>query len=525
MIKSLKIDKFRLFENQEFHFGKRITAISGQNAVGKSTLLGLIGNIIELKESNIFGKQFRTDFSEIFKASPEFDKTGEHKGTFYLDNLVNSTKDYEVSFRSTWQNEGTRFRVIPDRKDESGKKVASKFPLPVVYLGLSRLYPIGETKNKLEKDDLHLTDEEKIWFTEKYASIFSMADSIEDISNLKTKEVKSNFTGITTEKYDAFCNSAGQDNLGQILLSLLSFNRLKNKNTDWKGGVLIIDEFDATIHPAAQQKLIDSLFKEAKKNNLQIIFTTHSLSTLEFVSKKYESKENFSDDYKLIFISNANQRIKIYQNPSYELIKNNLCLTNTQRIKQDKKLLVYSEDDDTRWFFKKLLYGHANKLRFIKANLGCSDLAKLLKEDPDYFSKVLFVVDGDVKKSNPQFVKKDNVLALVDTISPENVLYTYLNDKNCTFWDKEGLEQEGMTKQFFITENGPFSPKYENITKERKKFSSWFYDQKQIIVQYKIFEHWKKSHSEMVENFRTEFIETYNNLAKVNDLQKIEVKK
>ncbi|WP_235299739.1 AAA family ATPase [Portibacter marinus] len=524
MIKSLRIEKFRLFENQDFKFGKYITAISGQNAVGKSTLLGLIGNIVELRKKNIFGKQFRTDFSEIFKASPEFDKTGEHKGTFYLVDIIEPTKDYEVSFRSTWQDKNTRFRVIPDRKDEDGNKVASKYPFPVIYLGLSRLYPIGETKNKLEKDDLRLSVTEKEWFARIYKSIFSMADSIEDITNHKTKEVKSNFTGITTENYDAFCNSAGQDNLGQILLSLISFKRLKNEGFDWKGGILIIDEFDAALHPVAQQKLVDFLFKEAKSNQLQIIFTTHSLTTLEFVSKKYELNKKFSDDYKLIFISNANNKIKVYQNPAYELIKNNLCLTITQKSKQNNKLLVYSEDDDTRWFFKKLIHGYANKLNFVNANLGCSSLAKLLKEDPNYFSKVLIVVDGDVKKSNPRFTAKKNVLALVDEISPENVLFTYLNDENCTFWDAEGLEQQGMTRQYFLTENGPFSPRYSHLNTDRKKFSSWFYDHKRDIIDYKMFEHWKKNNPDKVKKFRSEFFSKYNYLASKNDFLKLEIK-
>jgi predicted ATPase len=524
MIKSLTIEKFRLFENQEFKFGKRITAISGQNAVGKSTLLGLIGNIVELKSSNIFGKHYRTDFSEVFKASPNFDKTGEHKGTFYLGN-PDSSDDYEVSFRSTWQNDGKRFRIIPDRKDEHGNKVASKYPLPVIYLGLSRLYPIGETTNTLKKDDLNLTDEEKTWFADAYSNILTMSDVVEDISNLKTKEVKSNFTGITTQKYDAFCNSAGQDNLGQILLSIISFKRLRQKTEDWEGGLLIIDELDATLHPVAQQKLVSLLFKQAKFIDLQVIFTTHSLSTLEFIASKYEGKSNFGADYKLIFISNANNIIKVYHNPKYELIKNNLCLTMTQIVRQKRKLLVFSEDDETRWFFKKLIYGYANKLKLITANLGCGDLCKLLKEDNKYFSNVLFVVDGDVKKTNPLFVKKGNVVALIGDIRPEKVLYDYLNDENCTFWQDEQLETEGMTKQYFITENGPLSSKYKNRVELREKYSSWFHDQKEKIEQYKMFEHWKKHNHVEVTRFRNEFIQAYNKLAETNEFPKIEKKK
>lgn len=517
MINKLYIEKFRLFENQELNFGKRITAIYGQNAVGKSTILGLLGNIVENKAKNIFGKQYRTDFSEIFKASPNFDKTGEHKGTFFLN------EDYQVKFRSTWQDEGKRFRVIPDRTDETGKKVASKYPHPVIYLGLSRLYPIGETKNKLEKDDLDLTEIEKQWFASSYSSILTMSDSIEEISNLKTKEVKSNFTGISTSKYDAFCNSAGQDNLGQILLSLISFKRLKDNSDEWNGGLFIIDELDATLHPIAQQNLLAILFRESKTLNLQVVFTTHSLSALEFICNKYEGKKNFGNDYKLIFISKANEKVKVYQNPKYELIKNNLCLTITQKAKHSKKVFVYSEDDDTRWFYSKLIRGYNSKLKLIKANLGCSDLEKLLKEDPEYFGNALFVVDGDVKKTLPNFVKKENVIALPSTVSPEKMLFEYLNNDKCSYWTAE-LEEKGMTKQYFITMNGPFSEKYSDRPKERKKFSSWFYDQKKTIEEFKMFEHWKSNNKAEVEEFRNSFIEAYNKLAEINELQKIEKK-
>ena len=513
MIHSINIEKFRLFQNQEFKLGKRITIIAGHNAVGKSTLLGLLGNIVEYKAKNIFGKKFRTEFSEIFKASPEFDKTGEHKGKINFCTIGDfSTINYSASFRSTWQNNNTRFRIIPDRIDKNGDKTAAKYEMPVIYLGLSRLYPLGETVGDPEKDELKLSNKEKEWFLKYYSYILSISDKINEITSMRTQEVKSNFTGINTAKYDALCNSAGQDNLGQILLGIISFKRLKEKIKKWEGGLYIVDEIDSTLHPAAQQRLIDFLFREAKAIDLQIIFTSHSLSIMKLISKKYEENSRFSDDYKLIFISNANNEIKVYHNPSYELIKNNLCLTLSPTNVADEKILVYSEDDDTRWFFKKLIHGYANKLKFINANLGCSDLERLLKEDPNYFSKVLFVVDGDVKISSKSFVKKSNVLALIGEKRPENLLYDYLNDDDCDFWTNK-LETQGMTRKYFIVDNGPFSIKYDHYTKERKKFSSWFFEKKDEIVKYKVFNSWKRANISEVKEFRDEFVKVYNRLA------------
>ena len=48
-ISELYIERFRLFQNNSIKLGKYITAISGFNATGKSTVLGLLGHCGELK--------------------------------------------------------------------------------------------------------------------------------------------------------------------------------------------------------------------------------------------------------------------------------------------------------------------------------------------------------------------------------------------------------------------------------------------------------------------------------------------
>lgn len=86
-ISKLNINNFRLFKNQIFFLGKYITVFSGTNAVGKSTLLGILGNSSELKTKDgrpILQKQFRTEFSEIFKMSQDFDKTKSNILTIYF---------------------------------------------------------------------------------------------------------------------------------------------------------------------------------------------------------------------------------------------------------------------------------------------------------------------------------------------------------------------------------------------------------------------------------------------------------
>lgn len=86
--------------------------------------------------------------------------------------------------------------------------------------------------------------------------------------------VKSNskeFHATKTKEYNHLGNSAGQDNIGQIISALISFKRLqKELGNRYKGGILLIDELDASLYPAAQIKLVDVLHKKSLELNLQV---------------------------------------------------------------------------------------------------------------------------------------------------------------------------------------------------------------------------------------------------------------
>lgn len=85
------------------------------------------------------------------------------------------------------------------------------------------------------------------------------------------------YAGINDGMHDIFTNSAGEGNVSRIILAVLSFKRLKDKyKKDYKGGILLIDELDATLYGFSQKKLLKYLLDSAKEYKIQIIFTTHS---------------------------------------------------------------------------------------------------------------------------------------------------------------------------------------------------------------------------------------------------------
>lgn len=120
MYKSIKIRDFRLFKNQTITFGKYLTVLSGRNSTGKSTILGMVANSGELKKKDgvtYLTKQFRADFSELFKGSKEFDKIGANRFEITLCDNDGNIYDYR-SFRTAWQQKDKdRKQSTPTEKE------------------------------------------------------------------------------------------------------------------------------------------------------------------------------------------------------------------------------------------------------------------------------------------------------------------------------------------------------------------------------------------------------------------------
>lgn len=297
IIKSVEIEKFRAFENASFTLGKRITAISGRNATQKTTVLGMIGQpfTISAKDHPMYGCKtidgynFRSQFKDKFKISPAHDIIGEHKWRLNLHNGIYEQNYYSVESiarRQSGHEPSLRFWNA-----ESRAKGAGYVQLPVYFLSLSRIFPIGET-GKTQAMPITLTPEELDYCIANYRTILSIQSisgspsiGIEKATAAKT------FAGVSDNTHDIFTNSAGEGNITRIILAVLSFKRLKEQyGRNYKGGILLIDELDATLYGFSQEKLVDYLWQAAGDYKIQIVFTTHSPIILKCVNK-YQRKE------------------------------------------------------------------------------------------------------------------------------------------------------------------------------------------------------------------------------------------
>ena len=377
IIQGIQIEKFRAIRNQEFRIGRRLTAIAGRNGTMKSTLLGMLGQPFSISSTSnpmygtktIEGYNFRSQFQEKFCLSKEYDHIGEHVWTLKLCNsgLYNGKTEYTV--KSAARKQAGHADSIRFINAEGKARGMGYIQLPVIYLSLGRLFPIGESGKTKSLASEFTEDEEKLYI-KWYKEILSIQSLKNPNVGLEKKDLKRVFTGVGDETHDVTTCSAGEGNVGRVLTSILSFKRLKDKyGRAYKGGILLIDELDATLYGHAQKVFVRFLNERAKDYKIQIIFTTHSPLILREVNnlqrKEVREKQidvdavDYSYDNEIIYLTpkytnDGNRIIKgdnIHSAVQLKAILNDIELKPT-RINQDINL--YLEDDRATDFLKHI---------------------------------------------------------------------------------------------------------------------------------------------------------------------------
>ncbi len=516
----LSLGDFRLFNEAEIYIGKRLTAIAGNNGTGKSTILGLLANSSALKrKKTLLDRPYRGEFSELFSAEKEHDPAGQKVRLEYEEHgnrLV-------AEFRTAWQN-GDRFRVIPRRLRADGSRTESKVESPVIYLGLSRLYPVGEaTSDVTAKGYRWKNPADGEWFNANYSRILSVHDEIRAVSSLSISGMSSKKgTGVETETYGPVANSAGQDNLGQILLAVLSFKKLREEMGDaWDGGLLLIDEVDAALHPAAQLRLVKLLLDEARSTGFQVIFTTHSTVILEDLSGR--NQHNPSDapgNVEVAYLAVVNGSLQAARNPTWTTLRHGLYVTNPAL--NSVRVGVFTEDAEARW----LLSGILDALRpdvldnvdLIDTALGCREILHLYAGDFSYFRDRVVVLDGDVSESAiaeavpPALLRSGgNIVRLPGGKRPESIIWDYLEEKpdeGSALWGDLGTV--GITWETLV--ESPPETLFPGED-ERNQYKHWLRSYERLFDRARVIRHWATDNRPEAERFVDDFIRAYNNVA------------
>ncbi len=458
-IEKVNISQFRGFREQEFELGSQLTAIAGQNGTQKSTLLGMITQTFSISKDNpmygekpLCGGSYRSAFSEKFRLSPTFDKPKEHEWTLFFDN----GQQFEIESIVRTGDPNVRFW----RKGSRGKG-DGYIQFPTIFLSLKRLVPLAE-ESVVKTDDTLLTSVEVARFKELHNRILISNIEITSMTGISSTNKQS--MGVSTALYDWNQNSMGQDNLAKILLALFSFKRLKDKYPSYEGGILAIDELDATMYPASQVELLKVLRKYASELNLQIVFTTHSVSLLKAVDELCEEvklRPETSNQVRMIYLKRSDDNVLIKSDVDINGILLDLNVAAITPRKKRNKITVYVEDKETEMFVKSILKTKANRLKFVNVTLPCTTLIEMVAKGVPAFGypySIIFL-DGDVRnqKAYKKIVNARNVLLLPGNESPERMLARFLfniSDSD-VLWESVS---KGYTKQVCFREI-----KYEQI--------------------------------------------------------------
>lgn len=447
MIKKIHIEQYRKLSNMDLGFREGINVISGTNGTCKTSLLHMVSNAYQavtvkcawLRDPaclNII-KQINQITNPKIESLTKGDKSHNDPGNGLKGTLF--SVDYyghaPLDFRKHNSKLHNRYAVKPYYRPGTTETLPF---CPVIYLGLARLYPFGEYPNEaaIERIKKNLPDSYLDKITSIYRKLTGMsvsAVSPQRMGDIKTRaDFESDKSGI-----DSNTISAGEDNLFIIISALVSLqyyydNIISNNGIE---SVLLIDEFDATLHPSLQFKLLEIFREYSASYKIQIIFTTHSLSTVEYALNR---KDNV-----IYLYDNITSVVKI-ESPDIYTIKMYLYDKTRDDIFLSKSIPVFSEDEEARVFLRILfdyfeekypVFSSARNLfHFVDANIGANNLKSIFSDSflIKTTMRCICILDGDQSRDLDKYTA-----ALPGSASPEKVIMNYaiqLYSNDSSFW-------------------------------------------------------------------------------------------
>lgn len=458
-ITNVEVVKFRNFVNISFPVGKKITLISGQNGVGKSTLLSLIASGSGKSGSGKLHNNFQPLFTEYFHIDEEEDFENYRMFTTYKVITNDGAHDSLVK-RLSLKNDAKcnrGVRIIPrtvngenrfSSNGEAGEYAKEHFSvgqsarveIPTIYLSVSRLQPLGELYEKkgIETRVTKLSRKSVLYsmgindvFQKWYNFVIPKTVKDEGELTLVDKTVSARQSlHMDMENIPLFSQSVGQDNVGSIISALVDLYIL-SQDPDFPGAIMCVDEIDVSLHPDTQKRMLYLLEKIAQEINVQFFLTSHSLIMIEEVLRQQKKSP---DDYSLVYFKNPTLPM-VTKQTDFNLLREDLF---GKSFYQRPKIKVYFEDEIARELFNLLIKAYLDQfneseskddkdriefltkvggcspsilvnikdqLELIPMKIGCEDLLKLSIKDDDLKRKI-FVIDGDARfKSNKPMIK------------------------------------------------------------------------------------------------------------------------
>lgn len=220
---------------------------------------------------------------------------------------------------------------------------------------------------------------------------------------------------------------------------------------EYQGGILLIDEVESSLFPAAQQELLSVLNEFASNYDIQVVMTSHSPILMKGVLNLKQDKN------RLLYLTNSYGKIEL-TNWEWEKIEadiSGVVLPKTKVI--PKKIDCYVEDEEANSLLNTLLTRQSIKkhlkIDFIKG-FGCSEYLRLIEKMPHIKNNTLIVLDGDLKPDKEKIdrltiskSKHPNALTLPSNLPPDQLLFLILHNlpEDDNYWRNQHM----FTKPIF----------------------------------------------------------------------------
>ncbi|MDE0153241.1 MAG: AAA family ATPase [Gammaproteobacteria bacterium] len=282
LLKAISIEgppALRGIMNLRVPFNYPLTAISGRNGVGKSTVMALAA-FSALKPPSWTVNQWPTSIHRMQPKSMAYnwhDFFFHHAGEPLSDGLtinfayVAKGDEFDVKrFRSS-----RAWKTLPD----PGRSRTPKFPKrPIEFVPLSRIIPpaeINQFRLRFGKQSKPATIQELgtnicSSMTEIFGREYEHLE-LHEVDGLRLAKCRSG------AHYTGFNMGAGENAAIAILFALL---RLP------KGGLLLVEEIENGLHPEAQRRLVSVLARVLKERRSQLICSTHSETIIDCLPRQ-----------------------------------------------------------------------------------------------------------------------------------------------------------------------------------------------------------------------------------------------
>jgi predicted ATPase len=420
----VKINRFRHLNNVELSFDFPITVISGDNRIGKTSILLLIACSFEdfyhLDSTKPETSFRRFTWKDVIKFTrDETDHGGYSYELFWR--VGTSEVLHGVGKRDVGKKSWTGLGKLSHTKRQNAK-IRNR---NVRFIDLERILPARGCSTRLNYKASHA---EKTMIPNEiinyYKYIFKISTDIQ-IYQTGSHINKRVFlierpVNNGSEAYSSFNDASGEESILNMLIDIVNAG---------ENSLILIDELECGIHPETQRRLADIIQFLSWTKKQQYIITTHSATLLSAFPQKARK-----------LIENNAGVINVISKPSVNVVFSKLDSVAHPLIK------LYCEDDLAKYIIRQLLIECNHEHRYfdriinILTSGGANDVKCDYLRHKHHFVNMIpqngycAVYDGD-KKEDPAYntlIENDDFIFFISpNLAPEKALVGAYLSRSC----------------------------------------------------------------------------------------------